>query len=158
MATHKISVNLNGTVREAEVESRLLLVHLIREVFRLTGTHVGCDTSHCGACTVRLDGQPVKSCTVLAVQADGRSVMTVESLEQGGKLHPIQEAFTEKHALQCGFCTPGMLMTCSALLDEKRKLSDEDIRRAISGNLCRCTGYLNIVKAVQHAAERMSAS
>jgi carbon-monoxide dehydrogenase small subunit len=124
---HRISVTVNGTVREAEVESRLLLVHFLRENLRLTGTHVGCDTSHCGVCTVRLDGQPVKSCTVLAVQADGRSVATVESLEQGGKLHPIQEAFTEKHALQC----------------------------AISGNLCRCTGYLNIVKAVQHAAEKM---
>jgi aerobic carbon-monoxide dehydrogenase small subunit len=158
---HRISVTVNGAVREAEVESRLLLVHFLRENLRLTGTHVGCDTSHCGACTVRLDGQPVKSCTVLAVQADGRSVATVESLEQGGKLHPIQEAFTEKHALQCGFCTPGMLMTCSALLDEmrdsNRSLSEQDIRRAISGNLCRCTGYLNIVKAVQHAAQKMGA-
>jgi len=158
---HRISVTVNGAVREAEVESRLLLVHFLRENLRLTGTHVGCDTSHCGACTVRLDKQPVKSCSVLAVQADGRSVATVESLEQGGKLHPIQEAFTEKHALQCGFCTPGMLMTCSALLDEmrdsNRSLSEQDIRRAISGNLCRCTGYLNIVKAVQHAAQKMGA-
>jgi aerobic carbon-monoxide dehydrogenase small subunit len=156
MAKHKISVTLNGTAREAEVESRLLLVHLIREVFRLTGTHVGCDTSHCGVCTVLLDGQPVKSCTVLAVQADGREVRTVEGLEQGGKLHPIQEAFTEKHALQCGFCTPGMLMTCSALLEVNKRPSEEEIRRAISGNLCRCTGYLNIIKAVQHAAEKIS--
>jgi len=153
---HRISVTVNGTAREAEVESRLLLVHLIREVFRLTGTHVGCDTSHCGVCTVLLDGQPVKSCTVLAVQADGRSVNTVEGLEQGGKLHPMQEAFTEKHALQCGFCTPGMLMTTSALLERNKKPSEEEIRQAISGNLCRCTGYLNIVKAVQHAAEKMS--
>ena len=152
---HKISVTVNGAAREAEVESRLLLVHLIREVFRLTGTHVGCDTSHCGVCTVLLDGEPVKSCTVLAVQADGCKVSTVEGLEQGGKLHAMQEAFTEKHALQCGFCTPGMLMTCSALLDRNRKPSEQQIREAISGNLCRCTGYLNIVRAVQHAAEKM---
>jgi aerobic carbon-monoxide dehydrogenase small subunit len=155
MAKHKISVTVNGVAREAEVESRLLLVHLIREVFRLTGTHVGCDTSHCGVCTVQLDGQPVKSCTLLAVQADGCSVKTVEGLEQGGKLHPMQEAFTEKHALQCGFCTPGMLMTTSALLERNKNPSELEIRQAISGNLCRCTGYLNIVKAVQHAAEKM---
>jgi carbon-monoxide dehydrogenase small subunit len=155
---HRISVTVNGTAREAEVESRLLLVHLIREVFRLTGTHIGCDTSHCGACAVLLDGQPVKSCTVLAVQADGCSVSTVEGLEQGGKLHPVQEAFTEKHALQCGYCTPGMLMTCSALLECNKQPSEQQIREAISGNLCRCTGYLNIVKAVQHAAEKMRAS
>ena len=158
MARHRISITVNGTAREAEVESRLLLVHLIREVFRLTGTHIGCDTSHCGVCTVLLDGQPVKSCTVLAVQADGCSVSTVEGLEQGGKLHPVQEAFTEKHALQCGYCTPGMLMTCSALLERNKQPSEQEIREAISGNLCRCTGYLNIVKAVQHAAERMRAS
>ena len=149
---HKISVTVNGTAREADVESRLLLVHLLREVFRLTGTHIGRDTSHCGVCTVLLDGQPVKSCTVLAVQADGCSVSTVEGLEQGGKLHPVQEAFTEKHALQCGYCTPGMLMTGCALLESNPKPSEEEIRRAISGNLCRCTGYVNIVKAVQHAA------
>jgi carbon-monoxide dehydrogenase small subunit len=152
---HQISVTVNGTVHQAEVESRLLLVHLIRENLRLTGTHVGCDTSHCGACTVLLDGEPVKSCTVLAVQADGRTVSTVEGLESGGKLHPVQEAFTEKHALQCGFCTPGMLMTCSALLERNRNPSEPEIRQAISGNLCRCTGYLNIVKAVQHAAEKI---
>ncbi|HEU5176372.1 MAG TPA: (2Fe-2S)-binding protein [Burkholderiales bacterium] len=155
---HKISITVNGAAREAEVESRLLLVHLLREVFRLTGTHVGCDTSHCGVCTVLLDGEPVKSCTVLAVQADGRSVNTVEGLEQGGKLHPMQEAFTEKHALQCGFCTPGMLMTASALLERNKSPSEQEIRQAISGNLCRCTGYLNIVKAVQHAAEKMRAA
>ena len=153
---HKINVTVNGAAREAEVESRLLLVHLIREVFRLTGTHVGCDTSHCGVCTVLLDGEPVKSCTVLAVQADGCKVSTVEGLEQGGKLHAVQEAFTEKHALQCGFCTPGMLMTCSALLERNKRPSEQQIREAISGNLCRCTGYLNIVKAVQLAAEKMS--
>ena len=156
MAKHKISITVNGAAREAEVESRLLLVHFLRENLRLTGTHVGCDTSHCGVCTVHLDGQPVKSCTVLAVQADGRSVNTVESLEQGGKLHPVQEAFTEKHALQCGFCTPGMLMTTSALLERNKQPSELEIRQAISGNLCRCTGYLNIVKAVQHAAEKMA--
>ena len=155
---HKISVTVTGAVRDAEVESRLLLVHFIRENLRLTGTHVGCDTSHCGVCTVQLDGEPVKSCTVLAVQADGRSVNTVEGLEQGGKLHPMQEAFTEKHALQCGFCTPGMLMTASALLERNQNPSEQEIRQAISGNLCRCTGYLNIVKAVQHAAEKMRAA
>ncbi len=152
---HRISVTVNGAAREAEVESRLLLVHFIRENLSLTGTHVGCDTSHCGVCTVLLDGHPVKSCTVLAVQADGCSVATVEGLEQGGKLHAVQEAFTEKHALQCGFCTPGMLMTCSALLERNKKPSEQEIRQAISGNLCRCTGYLNIVKAVQYAAEKM---
>ena len=155
---HRISVTVNGTAREAEVESRLLLVHFIRENLRLTGTHIGCDTSHCGVCTVLLDGQPVKSCTLLAVQADGCSVSTAEGLEQGGKLHPVQEAFTEKHALQCGYCTPGMLMTCSALLERNKQPSEREIREAISGNLCRCTGYLNIVKAVQHAAEKMRAS
>jgi carbon-monoxide dehydrogenase small subunit len=149
---HRISVTVNGAAREAEVESRLLLVHFIRENLSLTGTHVGCDTSHCGVCTVLLDGHPVKSCTVLAVQADGCSVATVEGLEQGGKLHAVQEAFTEKHALQCGFCTPGMLMTCSALLERNKSPSEQEIREAISGNLCRCTGYLNIVRAVQHAA------
>ncbi len=156
MAMHKISVTVNGAAREAEVESRLLLVHFIRENLRLTGTHVGCDTSHCGVCTVLLDGQPVKSCTVLAVQADGCSVATVEGLEQAGKLHAVQEAFTEKHALQCGFCTPGMLMTTSALLERNKSPSEREIREAISGNLCRCTGYLNIVKAVQHAAAKLA--
>jgi carbon-monoxide dehydrogenase small subunit len=155
MATHKIKLTVNGSAREAEVESRLLLVHLLREVFRMTGTHIGCDTTHCGACTVLLDGQPVKSCTVLAVQAHGRQVMTVEGLEQGGKLHPIQEGFTEKHGLQCGYCTPGMLMTACALLQRNKNPSELEIREAISGNLCRCTGYVNIVKAVQFAAERM---
>ena len=155
MAKHRISVNVNGAVREAEVESRLLLVHLLRENFRLTGTHIGCDTSHCGVCTVMLDGQPVKSCTVLAVQADGCKITTVEGLEQGGKLHAVQEGFTENHALQCGFCTPGMMITCCALLERNKDPSELEIRQAISGNLCRCTGYNNIVKAVQHAAEKM---
>ena len=152
MAKHKISVTVNGAAREAEVESRLLLVHLLREVFRLTGTHIGCDTTHCGACTVLLDGVPVKSCTVLAVQADGREVMTVEGLEKDGKLDPIQEGFMQEHGLQCGFCTPGMLMTGHALLQHNKAPDEAAIRRAISGNLCRCTGYVSIVKAVEHAA------
>jgi len=155
MAKHLIRVTVNGTAHQAEVESRLLLVHFIRESLRLTGTHIGCDTSHCGACTVLLDDQPVKSCTVLAVQADGANVRTVEGLEQGGKLHPIQEGFTEKHGLQCGFCTPGMLMTSTALLERNKNPNEQEIRTAISGNLCRCTGYVNIVKAVQYAAEKM---
>jgi carbon-monoxide dehydrogenase small subunit len=155
MGTHKIRVTVNGTAHDAEVESRLLLVHLIREVFRLTGTHIGCDTTHCGACTVLLDGVPVKSCTVLAVQADKREVSTVESLEQNGKLHPIQEGFIQEHGLQCGFCTPGMLMTSSALLRRNKSPSEDEIRHAISGNLCRCTGYVNIVKAVQYAANKL---
>jgi len=155
MSTHKISVTVNGTRLEAQVESRLLLVHLIREVFRLTGTHIGCDTTHCGACTVLLDGAPTKSCTVLAVQADGRNVKTVEGLEQDGKLHAIQEGFMQEHGLQCGFCTPGMMMTSCALLEHNKNPSETEIRGAISGNLCRCTGYVNIVKAVQHAAAKL---
>jgi carbon-monoxide dehydrogenase small subunit len=155
MAKHRINVTVNGTAHAAEVESRLLLVHFIRENLRLTGTHIGCDTSHCGACTVHLDGEPVKSCTVLAVQADGCKIQTVEGLEQGGKLHAVQEGFTEKHGLQCGFCTPGMMMTSVALLERNKRPSEQEIREAISGNLCRCTGYLNIVKAVQYAAEKL---
>jgi carbon-monoxide dehydrogenase small subunit len=154
MAKHKIKVTVNGAAHEAEVESRLLLVHLIREVLRLTGTHIGCDTTHCGACTVLLDGKPVKSCTVLAVQADGREVMTVEGLEKDGKLDPVQEGFVQEHGLQCGYCTPGMLMTSYALLKNNGKPTERDIRSAISGNLCRCTGYVNIVKAVQYAAAK----
>jgi carbon-monoxide dehydrogenase small subunit len=152
MATHKISVTVNGAAREAEVESRLLLVHLIRENLKLTGTHIGCDTTHCGACTVLLDGEPVKSCTVLAVQADGHQVMTVEGLEKDGKLDPIQQGFMQEHGLQCGFCTPGMMLTSYALLQRSNDPSENEIREAISGNLCRCTGYVNIVKSVQHAA------
>ena len=156
MATHQIAVTVNGTEHRVEVESRLLLVHLLREVLRLTGTHIGCDTTHCGACTVVLNGEPVKSCTVLAVQADGASVTTVEGLAQGGALHPIQEGFWQEHGLQCGFCTPGMMMTSYALLQENPNPSEAEIRRAISGNLCRCTGYVNIVKAVQYAAGKMA--
>jgi aerobic carbon-monoxide dehydrogenase small subunit len=154
MATHQIRVTVNGAVLEAEVESRLLLVHLIRENLKLTGTHIGCETTHCGACTVLLDGEPVKSCTVLAVQADGRQVMTVEGLEQDGKLDPVQEGFMQEHGLQCGFCTPGMLMTGYALLKRTPDPSETDIRLAISGNLCRCTGYVNIVKSIQYAAAK----
>jgi carbon-monoxide dehydrogenase small subunit len=152
MAMHKITVTVNGAARTAEVDSRLLLVHLLREDFAMTGTHIGCDTSHCGACTVLLDGEPVKSCTMLAVQADGRQLMTVEGLEQGGKLDPIQDAFWQEHGLQCGYCTPGMMMTSYALLKRTKNPSETEIREAISGNLCRCTGYVNIVKAVQRAA------
>jgi carbon-monoxide dehydrogenase small subunit len=156
MATHQIAVTVNGTEHRLEVESRLLLVHLLRDVLRLTGTHIGCDTTHCGACTVVLNGEPVKSCTVLAVQADGASVTTVEGLAQNGVLHPIQEGFWQEHGLQCGFCTPGMMMTSYALLQQNSNPSEGEIRRAISGNLCRCTGYVNIVKAVQYAAGKMA--
>ncbi|HYS08257.1 MAG TPA: (2Fe-2S)-binding protein [Myxococcales bacterium] len=155
MATHEIRMTVNGAPHQLRVESRLLLVHLLRENLRLTGTHIGCDTTHCGACTVLLDGEPVKSCTVLAVQADGAEIATVEGLEQNGKLHPIQEAFWDKHGLQCGYCTPGMMMTGCALLARDKQPSEADIREAISGNLCRCTGYSNIVKAIQSAAERL---
>jgi carbon-monoxide dehydrogenase small subunit len=155
MAKHDVRIQVNGTEQRAEVESRLLLVHFLREVAGLTGTHIGCDTTHCGACTVLLDGRPVKSCTVLAVQADGREVMTVEGLEQDGKLHPIQEGFHEEHGLQCGYCTPGMMMTGYALLQDNPDPDEAEIRHAISGNLCRCTGYVNIVKSVRHAAEKL---
>ncbi len=155
MSMHKISVTVNGEAKTAEVESRLLLVHWLREGLRLTGTHIGCDTTHCGACTVLLDGVPVKSCTVLAVQADGAQLRTVEGLEQGGQLHPIQQGFWDEHGLQCGYCTPGMMMTSCALLEKNPDPSEADIREAISGNLCRCTGYVNIVKAIQHAAKKL---
>lgn len=156
MARHKIRVKVNGADREAEVEPRLLLVHFIREVLSLTGTHIGCDTTSCGACTLLLDGRAVKSCTIFAVQADGREVMTVEGLEQDGKLHPVQEGFFQEHGLQCGFCTPGMLMTSYALLKANPSPTEEQIRWGISGNLCRCTGYVNIVKSIQHAARKMT--
>jgi len=155
MSTHTITVTVNGQSHTASVESRLLLVHLIRENLRLTGTHIGCDTTHCGACTVLLDDRPVKSCTLFAVQADGRAVRTVEGLEQGGQLHPVQNGFKQEHGLQCGFCTPGMMMTAAALLEGNVSPTEEEIRAAISGNLCRCTGYVNIVKSIQHAAAEM---
>jgi carbon-monoxide dehydrogenase small subunit len=152
-----ITVRVNGREREAAVEPRLLLVHLIREVLQLTGTHVGCDTSHCGACTVVLNGKTVKSCTMFAVQADGGEMLTVEGLMgAGGQLHPLQEGFKQEHGLQCGFCTPGMLMSSYALLQHNPNPSEEDIRWGISGNLCRCTGYQNIVGAVQYAAAKMA--
>lgn len=150
-----VALSINGEKHEADVEPRLLLVHLIRDVLRLTGTHIGCDTTHCGACTVLLDGRAVKSCTVLAVQARGKEIMTVEGLEQDGKLHPLQEGFMAEHGLQCGYCTPGMLMTSYAFLKKHPAPTEEDIRGAISGNLCRCTGYVNIVKAIQHAAAKL---
>jgi aerobic carbon-monoxide dehydrogenase small subunit len=148
----RVQLTVNGEKHEADVEPRLLLVHFIREVLRLTGTHIGCDTTHCGACTVLLEGRPVKSCTVFTVQAAGKSLMTVEGLEQDGKLHPLQESFMTEHGLQCGYCTPGMLMTGYAFLQKNPRPTEDDVRWAISGNLCRCTGYVNIVKAVQRAA------
>jgi carbon-monoxide dehydrogenase small subunit len=155
VAKQKIRIKVNGTDMEAEVEPRLLLVHCLREVFRLTGTHIGCDTSHCGACTVLLDGKAIKSCTIFAVQAEGREIATVEGLEQNGKLHPIQEGFWQEHGLQCGFCTPGVMMAAAAFLQENPNPTEDEIRVAISGNLCRCTGYVNIVKSVQYAAAKM---
>jgi carbon-monoxide dehydrogenase small subunit len=150
-----IKLSINGRSREAAAEARLLLVHFIREALGLTGTHVGCDTSNCGACTVLLNGKPIKSCTMFAVQADGGEIMTVEGLIKDGTLHPLQEGFKEEHGLQCGFCTPGMLMSSYALLEKNPEPTDEQIRWGISGNLCRCTGYQNIVKAVQYAAKKM---
>ena len=155
MATQQIRLKVNGVERSAEVPARLLLVHFIREVLSLTGTHIGCDTTHCGACTILLDGKPVKSCTLFAVQANGREVMTVEGLEQDGKLHPVQEGFFQEHGLQCGFCTPGMMMSGYALLQQNSDPAEMDIRKAISGNLCRCTGYMNIVKSIQFAAKKL---
>ena len=154
----RITVNVNGAERSAEVEPRLLLAHFLRDDLRLTGTHLGCDTSGCGACTVLVDGVPVKSCTYLAVQADGRSVETVEGLISNGQLHPVQEAFKQEHGLQCGFCTPGMMLAAKALLSSNPSPSDDEIRWALSGNICRCTGYMNIVRAVQAAAAAQSGS
>ena len=149
---YPITVTVNGEKKEAQVEGRMLLVHFLREQLGMTGTHIGCDTTSCGACTIIYDGRPVKSCTVFAVQAHGREITTVEGLEQDGKLHPLQEGFMAEHGLQCGYCTPGMLMTSVAFLKKNPKPTEDEIRRAISGNLCRCTGYVNIVKAIQHAA------
>jgi aerobic carbon-monoxide dehydrogenase small subunit len=151
-----VTVTINGVERSAEVEPRLLLVHFIRETLGLTGTHIGCDTTSCGACTVLLDGTPVKSCTVLAVQADEREITTVEGLMEGSALHPVQAAFKEEHGLQCGFCTPAMMLTAAALLDRNPEPTEDDVRWAISGNICRCTGYMNIVKAVQAAGRAMA--
>jgi carbon-monoxide dehydrogenase small subunit len=151
-----INLKINGKQREAAAEPRLLLVHFIREQLGLTGTHIGCDTSNCGACTVLLNGKTVKSCTMFAMQADGAEIMTVEGLPQNGTLHPLQEGFKEEHALQCGFCTPGMLISTYALLQKNPTPNEEEIRWGISGNLCRCTGYQNIVKAVQFASKKMA--
>jgi aerobic carbon-monoxide dehydrogenase small subunit len=151
-----VRIKVNGRDRQAEVEPRLLLIHFIREVLQLTGSHIGCDTSHCGACTILLNGKTVKSCTMFAVQADGGEIMTVEGLMKDGQLHPLQEGFKEEHGLQCGFCTPGMLMSSYALLQHTPKPTEEDIRWGISGNLCRCTGYQNIVRAVQFAAGKVA--
>jgi carbon-monoxide dehydrogenase small subunit len=153
--TLRVEVTVNGEFRRAEIEPRMLLVHFLREELGLRGTHIGCDTSSCGACTVLLDGRPVKSCTLLGVQAHGRQVTTVEGLETAEGLHPMQESFHEEHGLQCGFCTPGMMLTAIALLEENPDPSEEEIRWALSGNVCRCTGYQNIVKAVRRAAASM---
>ena len=153
----RVSIRVNGVNRTADIEPRLLLAHFIRQGLRLTGTHVGCDTTNCGACTVLLDGKPAKSCTVLAVQADGHDVMTVDGMAAASELDPIQEGFKDEHGLQCGFCTPGMMLSAKALLDENPNPTEDEIRWALSGNLCRCTGYQNIVKAVLWAAEKMRA-
>ena len=151
-----ISVTVNGEQTRHEVEPRMLLVHYLRDTLGLTGTHVGCDTSQCGACTVLLDGRSVKSCTVLAVQADGASVTTIEGVATNGTMHPVQEGFRQEHGLQCGFCTPGMIMSAMDLLSRNASPSETEIRHAIEGNMCRCTGYHNVVRAVQHAAQAMA--
>jgi carbon-monoxide dehydrogenase small subunit len=153
----KVTVKINGRERSADVEQRVLLVDFIRSNLALTGTHIGCDTSSCGACTVLLDGEPVKSCTLLAAQVEGREVTTVEGLASGAELHPVQAGFHEEHGLQCGFCTPGMMLVAAALLERNPDPSEEEIRWAISGNICRCTGYVNIVKSIQHAAKARAA-
>ena len=155
MSKHAVTIDINGTTVTKEVDSRMLLVHFLREELQMTGTHIGCDTSSCGACTVLMDGRSVKSCTVYTVQANGRSVKTIEGMESGGALHPLQESFHEEHGLQCGFCTPGMIMRATEFLEKNPNPSEEEIRWGISGNLCRCTGYVNIVKAIQNAAEKM---
>jgi len=157
MSQHEITVTINGEKQTRTVEARTLLVHFIRENLGLTGTHIGCDTTSCGACTISLDGEAVKSCTVFAVQANGSTIETVEGLAAGGALHPLQEGFWEKHGLQCGFCTPGMLMSARALLARNPQPSESEIRHGISGNLCRCTGYNKIVEAIQYAADKLGA-
>jgi aerobic carbon-monoxide dehydrogenase small subunit len=157
VATRRITVTVNGEKRVADIEPRLLLAHLLRQGFKLTGTHTGCDTTNCGVCTVLVDGTPVKSCTMLAVQADGCEVMTVEGMATASELHPVQEGFKDKHGLQCGFCTPGMMLTAKAFLDKNPDPTEDEVRWALSGNLCRCTGYQNIVKSVLWAAEKLRA-
>jgi len=151
----RITIKVNGESRTVDVEPRVLLAHLIRQGLKMTGTHTGCDTTNCGACTVLFDGRPIKSCTMLAVQADGHEIETVEGLASASELHPIQEGFKEEHGLHCGFCTPGMMMAAKALLDENPNPTEEEVRWALSGNLCRCTGYQNIVRSVLWAAEKM---
>ena len=158
MTTQHITVTVNGEARGADVEPRLLLVHLLRDTFGLTGTHIGCDTSNCGACTVHVDGTSAKSCTMLAVQADGRSITTIEGMASGAALHPLQQAFWDQHGLQCGFCTPGMIMQAAWFLGQNADPSETEIREGISGNLCRCTGYVNIVKAIEQAATELRAA
>jgi carbon-monoxide dehydrogenase small subunit len=153
----QVKVTVNGKTYQNDVEPRLLLVHYLRDVLGLTGTHIGCDTSQCGACTVSIDGEAVKSCTVFAVQVSGSNITTVEGLAKNGQLHPVQEGFWEEHGLQCGFCTPGMLMTAVQLLERNPDPSEAEIRHALEGNLCRCTGYHNIVKAIQYAAKKQAA-
>ncbi len=157
MSKHNVTIDINGSSFSSEVDSRLLLVHFLRENLEMTGTHIGCDTSNCGACTVLMDGRSVKACTVYTVQANGKSLTTIEGLENGGKLHPLQEGFHEEHGLQCGFCTPGMIMRAVELLEKNPNPTEDEIRVGISGNLCRCTGYVNIIKSVQYAAEKMKA-
>jgi aerobic carbon-monoxide dehydrogenase small subunit len=158
MNPQHVTITVNGEAHEADVEPRLLLVHFLRDSLGLTGTHVGCDTSNCGACTVHVDGQSAKSCTMLAVQADGREIKTIEGMASEPTLHPLQQAFWDQHGLQCGFCTPGMIMQAAWLLADNPDPSEEEIRIGISGNLCRCTGYVNIVKAIQQAAGEMAAA
>ena len=155
MTKHTVTIEINGSSFTREVDSRLLLVHFLRENLQMTGTHIGCDTTHCGACTVLMDGRSIKTCTVYTVQANGKSLTTSEGMETEGKLHPLQEGFHEEHGLQCGFCTPGMIMRAAELLEKNPNPSEEEIRMGISGNLCRCTGYVNIIKAVQYAAEKI---
>ncbi len=154
---NKIEFTINGKKVTSQVEGRTLLVNLIRDELKLTGTHVGCDTSQCGCCTIHLDGKAVKSCAILAAQADGANIVTIEGMATGDKLHPVQQAFTECHGLQCGFCTPGMIMTAAGILKENPNPSEADIVKGLEGNLCRCTGYINIIKSVQRAAELMKA-
>ena len=155
MSQHEITVTINGEQQTRTVDARMLLVHFIRENLGLTGTHIGCDTTSCGACTISVDGEAVKSCTIFAVQADGATIETVEGLAAGGKLHPLQEGFWEKHGLQCGFCTPGMIMTAKSLLEKNKAPTEQEIREGISGNICRCTGYNKIVEAIQYAAAKL---
>jgi len=155
MSKHNVTIEINGSSFTREVDSRLLLVHFLRENLQMTGTHIGCDTSSCGACTVLMEGRSIKACTVYTVQANGKSLTTIEGLENGGKLHPLQEGFHEEHGLQCGFCTPGMIMRGIEILEKNPNPTEDEIRWGISGNLCRCTGYVNIVKSIQYAAEKM---